>query len=165
MGEAFRASGYRKAVHVSGYLREVEAHRLRLKGFREGFGEEVPLIETPVGIEGGMAAARIIAPEVRAGRIDSVCGVNDLTALGILKGLGECNVRVPEECLVAGYDNLPVDLGLTCKVPSVDLRLGLLYRLAVQGLVDFIIRGQPLDRRLAPLLVPGALLDLAESSP
>jgi LacI family transcriptional regulator len=165
LGEAFRASGYRKAVHVSGYLREVEAHRLRLKGFREGFGEEVPLIETPVGIEGGMAAARIIAPEVRAGRIDSVCGVNDLTALGILKGLGECNVRVPEECLVAGYDNLPVDLGLTCKVPSVDLRLGLLYRLAVQGLVDFIIRGQPLDRRLAPLLVPGALLDLAESSP
>ena len=164
LGDAFYAAGYRNAVYVSGHLKEVEAHRQRLKGFREGFGGEVPLIETPVGIDGGMAAAAVIAPEVRAGRINAVCGVNDLTALGILRGLGECNIRVPEECLVAGYDNLPVDLGLSRRIPSVDLRLGALYRRAVQGLVDFILRGQSLDFTLAPLLVPGPLLDPPESS-
>ncbi|WP_319562106.1 LacI family DNA-binding transcriptional regulator [Marispirochaeta sp.] len=159
MGRAFRSAGCQRAVYVSGHLDEVEAHRLRLKGFREGFGREVSLIETSVGIDGGVEAARIIASEIHGGGIDAVCAVNDLTALGILRGLGELHVKVPDDCIVAGYDNLPVDLGLPYKIPSVDLQLGTLYRKAVAGLSAYVYRGTPCNSSLKPQLIPGSLLD------
>ena len=164
LGNALHSSAYRKVVYVSGYLHEVEAHRQRLSGFREGFGGDVPLVETRIGIDGGMAAARSLAGEVRSGNVNAICAVNDLTALGILRALEDCGIRVPEECLVAGYDNLPVDMVLPYKFPSVDLQLGKLYGRAVAGLADFILRRSPCDFSLDPVLVPGCLLDPPESS-
>ena len=157
LGSLVREAGILRSAYVTGHTGTVEAHRRRFEGFCETFRGEVSVIETPVGIEGGIVAARELAPEVRRGSVQGICVVNDLTAIGVIRGLTAAGLKVPDQCVVAGYDNLPVGLGLPYTIPTVDLRLDLLYREAVAGLLRFIGSGEPADLRVTPELVAGFL--------
>jgi LacI family transcriptional regulator, galactose operon repressor len=157
LGRLLRAAGHSRAAFVGDHLRTVGAHLRRHAGFRHGFGKDIRLVETGVGIEGGMAAARQLVEPVRSGEIRAVCGVNDLTALGLIRGFSAAGIEVPADCVVAGYDNLPVGLGFSYVIPTVDLRLGYLYRKALEGLLHCIRGGEPCSISVEPLLIPGCL--------
>lgn len=159
LGRALRGAGFGSVLYATGRLSEVGSHRRRLSGFREGFDGDIQLVETEIGIEGGIKAAREALPRIRRGRIGAVAAVNDLTALGVIRELFREGVRLPEECIVAGYDNLPVALGFNFTMPTVDLKLKDLYGLAVEELIASIRHGRRTDRILEPDLIPGALLD------
>ena len=157
LGHLFRAAGYSRAAFVGDHLQSVGAHVRRLAGFRQGFGTDIGIVETRVGIEGGMSAARELLEPVRSGQLRAVCGVNDLTALGLVRGFAAGGIEVPADCAVAGYDNLPVTLGFPYVIPTVDLRLGELYRRALEGLLRFMRGGEPVHTSLEPRLIPGCL--------
>lgn len=71
---------------------------------------ELPALADPTsGFEGGL---RISREMLRSGRpFTAVIAFDDLTALGVVRGLVEAGMRVPQDCSVMGFDNvLPAEV-------------------------------------------------------
>jgi DNA-binding LacI/PurR family transcriptional regulator len=66
---------------------------------------ELPALADPEsGFEGG---CRIAAEMLASGRsFSAVLAFDDLTALGVVRGLTQAGVRVPEDCSVMGFDDV-----------------------------------------------------------
>jgi LacI family transcriptional regulator, galactose operon repressor len=62
------------------------------------------LVDPMSGFDGGVNCAR----RWQASGLDftAVIALDDLTALGVVRGLSEAGVRVPEDCSVVGFDDL-----------------------------------------------------------
>ena len=125
-----------------GYVGETE-REIRYRSYR-GFLLEMgltpgPIFPTPMTPAGGhRAVERILAARSRP---TALFCANDATALGVLRGLAEAGVRVPEQISVASIDNIPEaeqtrPLLTTVRVPFRDLG-----GFAVKTLLDRIDRG------------------------
>lgn len=71
---------------------------------------ELPgLVDPASGFEGGMRCAREM---LHSGRpFSAVLAFDDLTALGVVRGLSGAGVRVPQDCSVMGFDDvLPAEV-------------------------------------------------------
>ncbi|NNN08122.1 MAG: LacI family DNA-binding transcriptional regulator [Acidimicrobiaceae bacterium] len=84
-----RRQGVRKAVRARAKASSIEATELSVAALTVRHGEEV--------------VDRILAISPRA---TAVMCANDLLALGVLRGLAQRGVRVPEDLAVVGYDDL-----------------------------------------------------------
>jgi LacI family transcriptional regulator len=73
------------------------------------------VIPTLTGVAGYAATA-----EVLSGRPDAVFCANDIVALGLLRGLLEAGVRVPEDIALVGYDD--IEFAATAAVPLTSVR-------------------------------------------
>lgn len=136
--------GHRRLAFVggSGFSAHVER---RFDGFRtatQGSAESVRRIETDNWLldDGVKAAAAIIELPV-AERPTAVMCANDLVALGLLQGLWQGGVRVPEDIAIIGFDDLELAGGAMVPLSSVHQKRHELGQLAVQMLVDEITNG------------------------
>ncbi len=71
---------------------------------------QLPSIADPAsGFEGGLRTARKM---IASGRLfTAVLAFDDLTALGVVRGLTEAGLRVPQDCSVMGFDDvLPAEV-------------------------------------------------------
>jgi len=71
---------------------------------------QLPSIADPAsGFEGGLRTARKM---IASGRpFTAVIAFDDLTALGVVRGLAEAGLRVPQDCSVMGFDDvLPAEV-------------------------------------------------------
>lgn len=59
-------------------------------------------------------------PQVLAARPDAVFCANDIVALGVLRGLLEAGVRVPDDVALVGYDD--IEFATTAAVPLTSVR-------------------------------------------
>jgi DNA-binding LacI/PurR family transcriptional regulator len=66
------------------------------------------------GFEGGRDCARRL--QASGFEFTAVIAVDDLTALGVVRGLSEVGVRVPDDCSVVGFDDL---LPATVATPGI----------------------------------------------
>lgn len=62
------------------------------------------VVDPTSGFEGGVDCARRLQGSGLA--FTAIIAVDDLTALGAVRGLSEAGVRVPEDCSVVGFDDL-----------------------------------------------------------
>jgi DNA-binding LacI/PurR family transcriptional regulator len=62
---------------------------------------------TALGSGGTMAAGHEAVPRILESGATAVLAYNDLAAIGVVAGLGERGVRVPEDISVTGYDDIP----------------------------------------------------------
>jgi DNA-binding LacI/PurR family transcriptional regulator len=62
------------------------------------------LVDSASGFEGGLDCARRILATGRP--FTAVLAFDDLTALGVVRGLAEAGLRVPEDCTVLGFDDV-----------------------------------------------------------
>ncbi|MBB5696173.1 LacI family DNA-binding transcriptional regulator [Muricoccus pecuniae] len=103
--------------------------------------------------EGGHAAAGRIAAMSRARRPDAVFAINDIMAMGLLDGLREAGLQVPQDISVVGFDDIPAAAracyGLTTVAQPMTMMLQrglslLTGRIASGNLPDetVILRGQ-----------------------
>jgi DNA-binding LacI/PurR family transcriptional regulator len=71
---------------------------------------QLPGLSNPAsGFEGGLQFARQILESRRP--LSAVLAFDDLTALGVVRGLSEAGLRVPEDCSVMGFDDvLPAEV-------------------------------------------------------
>ncbi len=71
---------------------------------------ELPGLAGPAsGFEGGFEFARQMLKS--GARFTAVLAFDDMTALGVVRGLAEAGVRVPEDCSVMGFDDvLPAEV-------------------------------------------------------
>lgn len=63
-----------------------------------------PLTDVAFGFEGGVRAAKQLLESGRP--FTAVLAFDDMTALGVIRGLAEAGVGVPEDCSVIGFDDV-----------------------------------------------------------
>lgn len=68
------------------------------------FDEKRDFIRCSWSIDGGIETGRAIAKTLRRTRYDGLYCLNDGIALGVMRGLADGGVRVPDDVLVIGFD-------------------------------------------------------------
>lgn len=94
------------------------------------------LMESTSGFEGGRAVAKEILASGRS--FTAVLAFDDLTALGVVRGLRDAGMRVPEDCSVVGFDDvLPANVA-TPGMTTIHQPLKEMGLLAAQWAVEAI---------------------------
>ncbi len=97
------ARGARRFVYLDGRPVEVSLRR-RAAALAALSGAEVTVLPGGFFTTDGQAAV----PEILRLRPEAVVCVNDRTAIGVMLGLKEAGLRIPEDILVTGADNIPL---------------------------------------------------------
>lgn len=95
--------------------------RIRLAGFKAQLvDQQIPLVDSAVitspmtKLGGYQATAAVLAQHPTA-----VFAINDETALGLMRGLHEQGVRVPDDISVLGYDDIDLDEYVVPKLTTI----------------------------------------------
>src|SRR5216117_4518655 len=91
-----------------------------------------PAIHGDLRFEKGLAAGLSIAK--MSPRPTAVMAVNDLTAVGVLKGLTNAGCRVPEDISVTGFDRTRLAEYSNPSITTVDIHRDILGHLAANAL-------------------------------
>ncbi|MEV0583673.1 LacI family DNA-binding transcriptional regulator [Nonomuraea sp. NPDC050310] len=127
------ASGARALTYVSGPL-GIRQCRDRLDGARRAGAPVTELIVPAMNARGGERAA---ADLLAAGPLpEAVFCANDLLALGLLRGLLQAGVRVPEQVRVVGYDDIDLAGASVVALTSVRQPIRRLGQVAAELLLD-----------------------------
>jgi DNA-binding LacI/PurR family transcriptional regulator len=106
MADHFHAKGARKCAFIGGLHSSTTD---RLSGFRQGLELHhlaAPLVvQSPFTYEGGRQAGHALL--AGADRPDAIFCGNDLIAIGCLDSARELGLAVPEDVMIAGFDNIP----------------------------------------------------------
>lgn len=112
--------GHTRVAFVSGPLHN-RARRDRVEGFRGAFTErglkldeayifadlpEAPLHQDDYEIHNGRRQAKAVLRSPL--QVTAIACINDMSAIGVLRGLAEENVKVPEDISLIGYDDIPL---------------------------------------------------------
>lgn len=71
---------------------------------------------------------------------DALCCMNDELALGVLRGLAECGVHVPDDVAVTGFDGVPTGSYTMPTLSTVAVDFNSMARTAVAMMQDQIER-------------------------
>jgi len=131
----------------------------RLEGFREEcvrFG--VTTVELPgdYTIQSGQAAARALAPAIRAGDVDGVFCCSDLMSRGALEAWQADGVSVPGDVVLVSFDNIEPDLA-DPPLTTVENPVEEMCRAAIRMLRD-LMEGHPTEQ---PVQLPAHLVERA----
>jgi DNA-binding LacI/PurR family transcriptional regulator len=136
--------GHRAIVFVGDDDEPNSAVQARIKGARtavsEHSGEEVSFrAVASVGIgdgsvEGGIRAARELVGESFAET--AILSRNDLTAIGVMRGLINAGLRVPQDISVVGYDDIELAAYVDPALTTVRQSTEVMARLAVANLFE-----------------------------
>ncbi|MEV6001502.1 LacI family DNA-binding transcriptional regulator [Streptomyces griseomycini] len=117
--------GCRRIAILCGAVDEVDTSSLRLTGYRQalhdaglpsdpGLVQQVGRLDMPEGAER-------VREMVESGLdFDGVFCVNDSLAMGVLRGLADARIRVPDQVKVIGFDNVKESTFLVPSLSTVD---------------------------------------------
>jgi LacI family transcriptional regulator len=98
---------------------------------------QLPNLTDPTsGFEGGLEFAKQILATLRP--FTAVLAFDDLTALGVVRGLTEAGLRVPEDCSVVGFDDVLPAIVATPGITTIHQPLREMGLLAAQWAVQGI---------------------------
>ena len=118
--------------------RGLNTARQRVRGYHDALRaaglEASAVVHGDFDREGGFASALVCLPQIRAESSDRVCllAVNDVMALGAVAGLRSVGLAVPDDVLVAGFDDIPTLQDFTPSLTTVRLPLELIGERAVE---------------------------------
>ncbi|MFD2611575.1 LacI family DNA-binding transcriptional regulator [Paenibacillus gansuensis] len=157
--------GHRRLALLSNSMTEGGVGEVRYAGFMEAvkeYGvsdETVTLICEDVSMEGGYRAASRIA-EFAEG-ITGVMAFSDIAATGLIKGLHDRGIRVPNDVSVIGFDDLMYSRHMIPSLTTIAQNLSEKGRLSVQLLMEQIECKPPRKSRKVVLPVK---LEVREST-
>lgn len=130
-----KANGHRRIAFVAGRegLKSNEARReayertMRELGLKPG-----PVLPGDLQFEGGLRAGIAIAK--LKDLPTAVVAVNDLTAIGVMKGLLKSGCRIPQDISVTGFDRTRLAEYCNPSLTTVDVHRDLLGRMAADAL-------------------------------
>jgi len=117
-----------------------------------------PVMPGDLRFEGGLAAGLAIAK--LSPRPTAVMAVNDLTAVGVIKGLLKGGLRVPQDISVTGFDNTRLAEYSNPSITTVDVHRDMLGQMAADALHELSASPNPQGREYQ---IPAELI-LGESS-
>jgi LacI family transcriptional regulator len=109
VGQHLRELGHRQVLYLGGPERLATTH-LRLAGFRQAYDS---VEDASVMVRFGDYREDTAYAEMRAilnasdHSVTAVFAGNDLMAIGAVRAIRECGLRIPEEMAVVGYDDIP----------------------------------------------------------
>ncbi|WP_331272935.1 LacI family DNA-binding transcriptional regulator [Motilibacter deserti] len=150
--------------HVTGPADWVEAQQ-RVVGWRSALADAGVRAPDPLpgtwSPSSGYAAGLDLA---RRGDVRSVFVANDRMALGLLRAFAEAGVRVPEDILVAGYDDVPEAAFYSPPLTSVRQDFAGVGRHSIGSLVDQV-EGAGTAGRGAAVLPPTLVVRQSSLAP
>lgn len=152
--------GHRRIQHVAGPLEFFEA-AARRHGYEASLAEAglepLPLFVGDWTSESGYRASAAISPSATA-----VFCANDQMALGLVHGLAERGLRVPDDISVVGFDNLPEAAHFLPGLTTVQQDFARIGRLAVEVLLGRI-EGRPAT--VVPAIEPSLVVRASTAPP
>lgn len=139
--------GHRRIAFVAGKPR-LKSNVLRLEAYEQCMRdlglEPGPIIHGDLRFEGGLSAGKSIAK--LSIRPTAVIAVNDLTAVGVVKGLLSSGFRVPQDISVTGFDNTRLAEYSNPSITTVDVHRETLGQMAADALHDLSSSEEPQGR-------------------
>ncbi len=153
--ELLLALGHRNITYLAG-PEASWADGMRWRAMRDT-AKDLGFTEHRVGpfaptLQGGRGAAEVIA----ARRLKAVICFNDLMAIGLMQGLAERGIKVPEHVSVIGFDNIFASALITPGLTTVAAPLTMLGDSAVRYIVASLTGHKAAEA--APLSVPVRLI-------
>jgi DNA-binding LacI/PurR family transcriptional regulator len=153
--------GHRRIAFVAGRPK-LKSNVARLQAYEKCMLElglkPGPVMPGDLRFEGGLAAGLAIAK--LSPRPTAVMAVNDLTAVGVIKGLLKGGLRVPEDISVTGFDNTRLAEYSNPSITTVDVHRDMLGQMAADALHELSASPNPQGREYQ---IPAELI-LGESS-
>lgn len=153
--EHLLALGHRNITYLAG-PEASWADGMRWRAMRDS-AKELGFTEHRVGpfaptLQGGRGAAEVIA----ARRLKAVVCFNDLMAIGLMQGLAERGIKVPEQISIIGFDNIFASALVTPGLTTVAAPLTMLGDSAVRYVVASLAGNKSAET--APVSVPVRLI-------
>jgi DNA-binding LacI/PurR family transcriptional regulator len=151
-------NGHRHIAFVAGRPR-LKSNVERLQAYESSMRklglEPGPVLRGDLRFEGGFAAGAAIAK--LSPRPTAVVAVNDLTAVGVIKGLLNAGCRVPQDISVTGFDKTRLAEYCNPSITTVDIHRETLGRLAADALHELssTVSPQGKEYRISSELVIG----------
>jgi LacI family transcriptional regulator len=124
----------------------------------EGCVRELPFVLDPVsGFEGGLTLTGELLAS--GAKFSAIVAFDDLTALGAVRALAQAGLRVPADCSVIGFDDVPPALLSTPGITTIRQPMEDMGSLAADFILDAMRRTDdestewPILNMLAPSLV------------
>jgi DNA-binding LacI/PurR family transcriptional regulator len=115
--------------------------------------EPGPVFHGDLRFEGGLSAGLAIAK--LSPMPTAVMAVNDLSAVGVMKGLLKAGVRVPEDVSVTGFDKTRLAEYSNPSITTVDIHRDLLGKMAADALHELTTAADPAGREYS---IPAELI-------
>jgi DNA-binding LacI/PurR family transcriptional regulator len=153
--------GHRRIAFVAGRP-GLKSNVVRLEAYEKCMRdlglESGPVLAGDLRFEGGLAAGMTIAK--LSSRPTAVMAVNDLTAVGVVKGLLHSGYRVPQDISVTGFDKTRLAEYCNPSITTVDVHRETLGQMAADALHELSTSESPHGREYQI----GAELVLGDSS-
>lgn len=150
--------GHRRIAFVAG-RDELKSNVTRLQAYEKCMQARKltpgPVLPGDLRFEGGLAAGESLAK--LSSRPTAVMAVNDLTAIGVIKGLLKGGLRVPQDISVTGFDKTRLAEYSNPSLTTVDVHRESLGEIAANALHELSLCSDPQGReyRVAAELVLG----------
>jgi len=136
--------GHRRIAFIAGRPK-LRSNILRLEAYENAMAQlglkSGPVIHGDLRFERGLAAGMAIAK--MSPRPTAVMAVNDLTAVGVLKGVIAGGCRVPEDISVTGFDRTRLAEYSNPSITTVDIHRDLLGQMAADVLHELCSSQDP----------------------
>ncbi len=135
------------------------AFALRLRGACGALTDAgLPYSESTVfeagDVAGGIATGHEIADRIRNARsgsaFDGVCCANDFAAFGVIRGLADYGIRVPEDVKVIGFDGVTSGSYATPSLSTIQVDLDQLAKFALDMIAERVERRKEESEPLPP---------------
>ncbi len=154
-------NGHKRIAFVAGRP-GLKSNVARLQAYEQCMAavglEPGPVLHGDLKFEGGLSAGSAIAK--LSPLPSAVIAVNDLTAVGVIKGLLRAGLRVPEDVSVTGFDKTRLAEYSNPTITTVDIHRDLLGKMAADALHELSCSSNPEGREYQ---IPAELI-LGESS-
>ncbi|PYU87314.1 MAG: LacI family transcriptional regulator [Acidobacteria bacterium] len=154
-------SGHRRIAFVAGRPR-LKSNIARLQAYEKSMRDlrlqAGPVLPGDLRFEGGLAAGSAIAK--LSPRPTAVVAINDLTAVGVIKGLLKAGCRVPQDISVTGFDNTRLAEYSNPSITTVDVHREMVGQMAADPLHELSRSANPQGKEYQ---VPAELI-LGDSS-
>jgi DNA-binding LacI/PurR family transcriptional regulator len=147
---------------IIGHLRGPADHRAsknRLAGYRRALKRaEIPFDSSLVESGDGRAAGgeRILQLLAHFPPPTAVFCYNDMTAIGAMRALGLCGIRVPEDVSLIGFDDIPFAMYVDPPLTTIQQPMAQMGRQAM--LMALTLMKEPRSR-VPDIVIPGTLIE------
>ena len=153
--------GHRTVHHVTGPQTWIDA-TARMRGWNDA----LRAAPAPRGrsVAGDWSARRGYEAATRLARdadVSAIFAANDQTALGVIRGLHDAGLRVPEDVSVVGFDDTPESAYYLPPLTTIRQDFAEVGRRSVELLLSFL-DGEPAERHV---VVPAVLVERASTAP
>ncbi|MGC1482729.1 MAG: LacI family DNA-binding transcriptional regulator [Candidatus Acidiferrum sp.] len=142
--EYLHGCGHRRIAFIAGRPK-LKSNLARLEAYEKCMQElglqPGPIVHGDLRFEGGLVAGLSIAK--LSPRPTAVMAVNDLTAVGVIKGLLKGGCRVPQDISVTGFDNTRLAEYSNPSLTTVDIHRDMLGEMAANALHELSCSANP----------------------